>query len=82
VNDLEHRLLTIVAEGEKVTSVNVIAALRISSKEFDRHARSLNERDCCARPFPSEGLAFPALGWWEVTPRGRQVLADAEPPLI
>jgi hypothetical protein len=75
-------MLTVVAEGEKVTSAEVMTVLGISQDEFEVLRRSLIEERLLISVLPLGLPDFPAPGWWEISPRGRQVLAEAEPPSV
>lgn len=82
LNDLQRRMLTVVAEGEKVSSTDVMTALGISSDEFEVLVRSLSGERLLISVLPLGGPNLPAPGWWEISPRGRQVLAELEPPSV
>jgi len=69
-------MLTAVAEGEKVTTAEVIATLRISARAFDELSRSLGAEGLLVSVVPLGSPNLPARGWWEVTPRGLQVLGE------
>jgi hypothetical protein len=74
VTHTERQMLMVIAASEKPSGAHLAHAVPVAPEEFSSALRSLHEKRLVRSYVPLGGPDIPAVGWLEITPRGREVL--------